>query len=244
MPKGNSGINKHNGGKTASKQTAPVDMVRGVPQSEIDKLRGTRDHQAAGSISWQTIQDDYKRVGIPITDKEAQDIAQAIKDFSFLHDTDIRKAMNKYNQGLSLRPSEQKYLAQGLAIQEYCKVAPLLPSSQHPVIYRGVKFSTKTPDYVKGLLALKAGDKWDVDKLVTSFSTSKTVAQDFSYLNGKKGIVIHMPTTGMKNFTSIMGISHFPGENEVLFNDYAWKVGKVVDNLGTGGYYEIHLVHQ
>lgn len=32
MPKGNSGINKHSGGKTASKQSASVDMVRCVPQ--------------------------------------------------------------------------------------------------------------------------------------------------------------------------------------------------------------------
>ena len=109
-------------------------------------------------------------------------------------------------------------------------------------IYRGIKFSTKTPEYAQGLVNLKPGDKWDVNRMPTSFSTSYDTARIFSHHMGRKGIIIHMPTQYLKNSPSIKGISDCPGENEVFVADYNWKVAKIMDQRGNGdGYYHIYL---
>ena len=57
-------------------------MCTAVPQSEIDKLRGTRDHQAAGSITWQDVQAQYAKVGIPVTEQYAKEVHGAIQAYS------------------------------------------------------------------------------------------------------------------------------------------------------------------
>ena len=250
MPKGNSGIkrsNKVNNTQANVTQTSqpnrPEETVRGVPQSQIDALRGTRGHSAT-SYNWHTIQDDYARVGISITEAEAKEIRNAILDFSYLHDTEMRKAWKLRQAGREhdLTPLQKKELKKYDLCAEYCKVAPLLPSGKYPTIYRGIKFSTITPEYAKNLTSLKVGDMWNVDGMPTSFSTSRSVAEAFSKHQGKKGILIHMPTKGLRNTPSIKGLSYFSGEYEAMVTDYNWRIVKVDDQRTTGdGYYHIHL---
>ncbi len=240
MPKGNSGI-KRGGGKSGAKSEP---TVRGVPQSKIDQLRGERDHIPSSQYTWQVIRDDYARVGITITEEEAKYIKRAVGDYTCGHDTDMRKALRLKQTGREHDlTSEQKiYLKQYEAIAEYCKVAPVLPSSKHSIIYRGIKRSTITPQYTAGILALKKGDTWNVDSMPTSFSTKIGIAMGFSHHNGKNGIIIHMPTAKMKNTPSIMGLSHYQGEYEAFVADYNWKVAGISDQSKQGdGYYHIYL---
>ena len=227
MPKGNSGIKNQ-------------PKIRGVLQSEIDKKRGTRDHLGPHELTWKTIQDDYERVGINITDEEAGFISKAIHDFSFKHDTDMRKAKSKEQKGIALNASEKQYLSQYNAIEEYCKVAPVY-SGKTETLYRGIKISTITPEYAKNLMSKKVGDTWNVDGMPTSFSTEKHVSENFSYMAGKKGILVHMPMSKVKNSISISGASQFWGEQEVMVANYNWKIGKIDNQLDNNGYYNIYL---
>ena len=246
---GSSGIRRRRNSVAASSSasvasTAITDanMVRGVPQSQIDQLKVTRDHQA--TMTWETVRDDYARVGISITEQEARDIATAVEHYTFLHDTDMRKAMNLANAGREhdLTPTQQKELAEYRLIAEYCRVAPTLPYGSHKTVYRGIKNSTLTPEYSQALYDLKVGDTWDVDRMPTSFSTDKATAKAFSHYKGTKGIVIHMPTSTLKNSPSMRGLSHFASENEVFVTDYNWKVKRIADRRTRGdGYYHIYL---
>ena len=228
MPKGNSGIKNQ-------------PKIRGVSQSEIDKKRGTRDHLQPGELTEKMIQDDYKRVGINITEDESKFIATALRDFSFGHDTDMRKAKSKQQKGMKLSELEKGYLSQYDAIEEYCKIAPIYPKNSHATIYRGIKISTITPEYAKNLMSKKVGDTWNVDNMPTSFSTKEQVSKNFSSHMGKKGILVHMPVSKIKNSVSIAGISQFWGEQEVMVADYNWKIGKIDNQLNNNGYYNIYL---
>lgn len=233
MPKGNSGIKRE-------------PKVHGVPQSQIDQLKGTRDHQSAGSITWQTIQEDYKRVGITITQSEAEYIHASIEHFSYGYDTIMRKAwvLKQAGREHDLTMEQKIYLKQYEMCAEYCKIAPVIPSTAHSTIYRGIKFSTQTPEYAAKIVALKVGDSWNVDGMPTSFSTSLSTARKFSHHGGKKGIIMHMPTQALKNSPSIRGISSFPSEDEVFVADYGWKVAKISDQRQKGdGYYHVYLEH-
>ena len=180
---------KGNGGGSGIKRES---KIHGVPQSKIDKLRGTRDHQPAKSITWKTVQEDYARVGITITEQEAKYIHKAVEDFSFGHDTDMRRAKSKQQKGRSLSEAEQKYVSQYDAIAEYCRVAPIMPQDKYATLYRGIKISTETPQYAADLMSKKVGDTWDVDRMPSSFSTYPEVAESFARKNGAKGIVVHI----------------------------------------------------
>lgn len=247
--KGNSGIGKNKVAKAAVQtktqgqtQTSKEPDVRGVPQSKIDALRGERDHLKL--INWVTVQDDYYRVGISITKAEAMEIVQAVNNFTFLHDTTMRKAWTLRAAGREhdLTSAQREALRKYDLCAEYCKVAPLIPVSKYSTIYRGIKMSTKTPEYPAKLLSLKVGDTWDVDGMPTSFSTKLSVAESFSWHQSKPGIIMHMPTKNIKNTPSIMGLSHFQGEYEAFVTDYNWKVAGISDQRQQGdGYYHIYL---
>ena len=224
LRKGNSGRKSNGGGS-----------IRGVPLSQIDKLKGERAHLNPGELTSDIIKQDYARVGITIDDKTANDIHTAIYNFSFLHDTDIRKAASNIAKG---KPYDDFYAEKYKLLEEYCRVAPTLPSGKYHAIFRGIKMSTITPEYVQGILALKPGDKWDVDKMPTSFSTHYSKAESFS---GSKGIIIHMSTKGLKHSTSIRGASRYPNENEVVVTDYNWRVSRIVDERPNYGSYHIYM---
>ena len=254
--KGKSGVGKKKAAKTrspgASKDTAsqtpptapkPEEgSVRGVPQSKIDQLRGTRDHT---NMTLETVQEDYRRVGIEITKSEAAFVVLAVKDYTFGSDTNMRKAKVRQQRGLSLSETDQKLVTQYDAIAEYCQVAPLLPLTKYSEIYRGIQISPDTPEYAASLMAKKVGDTWDLDRLPSSFSTDRKVARNFSEnLSGKRGILVHAPTGNLKHAPSLNGLSRCRDEYEVMVADYDWKIGRIVDNLSSGGTYDIYLEHQ
>ena len=90
-------------------------------------------------------------------------------------------------------------------------------------------------------MSKKVGDTWNVDNMPTSFSTKEQVSKNFSSHMGKKGILVHMPVSKIKNSVSIAGISQFWGEQEVMVADYNWKIGKIDNQLNNNGYYNIYL---
>ena len=238
---GASGASK--GGKGTKSQSAPMVMIQGqqISQAVIDANRGTRDHMSVGQLTWQHIQDDYKRIGVTISEAQAKDIRRAIFNFSYLHDTAMRKAWELDRAGRPLTFEQKIELRNYKLCEEYCKVAPTL-SSNYAYVYRGIKFSSTTPEYAQKLVSLKVGDSWNVDGMPTSFSTSLNTAKSFSKTMGTKGIIVHMPTQGIKNAPSIKGISKYADENEVLVADYNWKIGSISDQRTTGdGYYHMFL---
>ena len=235
MPKGSSGI----------KRGAPSSgMIRGVPVSEIERRKGTRDHQGDYSMRQGEVREDYGQVGIELNDYEAQEIHIALARFTFMGDTDMRQAASKFHGGERLTKDEQRDLERIRMCEEYCQIAPSLPVGKYKTIYRGVKLSETTPEYAEALMSKKIGEAWDIDRMPTSFSTSLSVAEKFAQTPSGKGIIVHMPTRHLKNAPSIRGISQCPKEDEVLVADYNWRVSRISDKRTSGdGYYHIYLRH-
>lgn len=196
------------------------ESVRGVLQSEIDKLRGTRGHGKA--MSGEDIQKDYKRVGIDISKAEADEIFGAVFDFSGGDYYFMREAAQKEMQGKKLSQSEKKSLKRYKKIMEYTKIAPTYKGEEE-FIYRGIKNSGSA--YSQKVLALKPGQKFDFDKMPTSFTTNMKNAESFANQKGyTKGIIFKLPANKLKNSVSIRGYAKYFGEDEVLLGDYDFKV--------------------
>ncbi|MBR0251157.1 MAG: hypothetical protein IJQ77_08745, partial [Synergistaceae bacterium] len=117
---------------------ASGDMVLGVLQSEIDKLKGTQDHQSPYSIKWQDVKAQYAKVGITVTDQHAQDVYNAVQSFSGSGYTPMRTAMSKFQKGLPLTQQEHVWLDRYKLCEEWCRVAPVFASTKTSVIYRGI----------------------------------------------------------------------------------------------------------
>ena len=227
-----------NGGKSGIKHT---DKVRGVPQSQIDQLRGTRDHQGAKQMTWETIKEDYARVGITITNQEAREIREAISTFTGDAYGDMREAWDKNMQGKAheLTSYQQNLLKQYQLCNEYCKIAPTYQGVD--MIHRGVikGHTERQIAYSDKLFALKPGDKWNNDGMPTSYSSDLGIAKDFSSYGG---IILHVSTKSIKNTPSIKGISQCDWENEVFVGDYNFNVKSIVDQRAKGdGHYHIYL---
>ncbi len=240
-----------NGGASGIKRTtkgagavASGDIVRGVPQSQIDQLRGTRDHKPANQLTWQDVKDDYARVGISITDTEAQAIRDAVQTFSGSSYGEMRKAwaLNAMGRAHNLTPEQQKLLKQYQLCDEYCKVAPTYKGTGVYTLHRGISkgYDAKGQAYAAKIFALKPGDSWNHDGMPGSFSSDVSTAKMFG---GYGGIVFHVSVKNIKNAPSIKGISNCPGENEILVGDYKFKVSGISDQRQKGdGYYHIGLV--
>ena len=229
MPKGNSGIKRE-------------PKVRGVSQSEIDAKKGTQDHQPPNTITWQDVQAQYAMVGIQVTDQYAQDVHKAIASFSGSGYTPMRTAKSKFQKGLPLSLSEQQWLDRYNLCEEWCKVAPVFSSPKSSVIYRGISsgYTPASKAYAQKIKSLKTGDILDLDGMPSSFSTQFHTARAFA--SGKGGIIIHMPTSSLKNAPSIKGISLNSGENEVLVSDYGSKIMRIDDQTVQGdGYYHLYV---
>ena len=239
---GASGIKRGSGGGQVA---ANIDMVRGVPQSEIDKLRGTRDHKEANQLTWQDVKDDYARVGISITDQEAREIREAVWTFSGGSYDEMRKAwaLNAMGRAHDLNSYQQNLLKQYQLCDEYCKVAPTFGiTGIDTMIYRGVGqgYNAKGKAYAAKILALKPGDTWNHDGMPGSFSSEISTAKNFA--SGAGGIIFHVSTKSIKNAPSIRGIAQCPGENEILVGDYNFTVKSIIDQRQKGdGYYHIYL---
>ena len=228
---GKSGRNNSNGGS-----------VHGVPQSQIDKLRGTRDH--VGLLTFEDVREDYAKVGITVTDEYAKEVHEAVQNYTGSYFTSMRSALLKERAGENLNAKEQQILAKYKKCEEYLNIAPTYLGSEKE-IYRGVyvkSYPIESKQYVEKLRSLKPGYIFDVDKMPTSFSTSIEKAKMFSS-PGDTGVLIHLSTNRLKNSPSISGISLFSTEKEVLVGDYEWKVKKIVHNTKSkDGYYHLYLM--
>ena len=214
---GGASSGKKSGGLGSEQET----YVRGVPQSQIDQLRGTRGHLGEHELTPDVIKEDYARVGIKISQSEAEQIHDALHDFTYDDYTKMRDAYKKQLAGESLSSVEKNNLFRYKMCMEYLKIAPTIKTFSS-YIYRGIEKDKN--GYTDKLLKLKPGDKWDVDKMPTSFSTEVGIARNYA---GIDGIIISMPTKTLKNSASIKGLSEYFVEEEVLTGDYNWKVKSI-----------------
>ena len=209
--------------------------IRGIIKQEIDKLRGTREHLSRDSLTAKIVQEDYKRVGIKITLKEAREIRQAVYRFSSADYRDMRNAFMKYRNGGVLDNAEANLLGDYLKATEYSRVAPLYPS-EGKELFRGLKNSSSA--YAANLNSLKSGDPFDLN-MTSSFSSSEHNAKSFA---GGGGFILHIKDNEVTNGPSIRGMSKYPNEDEILIDDRDWKVTKVTSRTDSkDGYQHIWL---
>ena len=218
-----SGRRKTGGGASAKPSEEPV---RGIPQSEIDKLRGTRDHLDKYKFYPFIVMDDYKRVGIDLSLDETINIMDTITGYTDVKYDSMREIAHKFYAGGELNSKEQKVFSDYQKIIEFTKIAPTYKGSEQ-YIYRGIK-AIAAPEYGDSLLALKPGDKIDFRKFVASFSSNEKTAQDFA---GSGGIVLRASTSKIKNAPSIKGLSAHPDEEEILVSDN-FKISKITTANG------------
>ena len=221
-----SGRRKTGGGASANPSEEPV---RGIPQSEIDKLRGTREHFDADKFNYITMLDDYKRVGIKLSTNEIADIKNAISGFTGGEFRSMREAAQDFYAGEKLDSEKQKLFNDYQKIIEYTKIAPTYKGAGQ-YIYRGIN-ALVGPKYAASLRALKPGDTIDFRKIVASFSSSEKIAQNFAIAGGAGGIVFRAPTSKIKNAPSIKGLSHWSHEEEILVSDN-FKISKITTANG------------
>ena len=220
-------IHKSDSGRRRNR--AGGEMVHGVPQEQIDKLRGTRDHADAFSMKWEDIKKDYEQVGIKISDQYAQEVEQIINRFTMSDYLFMRNAVLKERAGEQLTSQDMQWISKYKKCEEYTKIAPTYACLEKE-IYRGVYVSEYVLDsqkYLDNLQSLKVGDKWNADKMPTSFTTDLTRAKDFANM-GKQGTIIHIASGSLKNSPSIRGLSSFSSEMEVLVGDYNFTVVNVI----------------
>ena len=215
-------------------------MIHGVPESQIDKLRGYREPMEQASQTPESIREDYARVGIEVTPAYASQVWHAINYYTGGSHHDMREAYRLERSGHSseLTYDQQRFLADYKLCMEYCRIAPTVKMPAGAEVIRGVRVREGSA-YSQGLLNLKVGQKYDVDSMPTSFTTSQSVAKMFANFGG---IMIHAPAGKLKNAPSIRGLSGVATEDEVFMADYGWKVSRISDQRAKGdGRYHIYL---
>ena len=214
-----SGRRKTGGSGTSTKPSG--ELVRGIPQSEIDKLRGARDHFGQFEFPPDKIQEDYKRIGRDISLDEAKNITQALWNWSSAdYCQKMRAVAAKSMQGKALDANEQRYYSMYQRMSEYLKIAPTYKGTDY--VYRGIR--NKGDEYSKKLLSLKPGDNFDLSKLPSSFSAKHDTAFNYGTIgNTQMPIILKMPVSKLKNSCAGVDI----GDKEVIVSDYNWKVSKV-----------------
>ena len=233
-------------------------VIRGIPQAQINGLRGERDHLEDEELDAQTIQEDYARVGINISMKEAREIEEALTMYSQSWNRDIRDAFaNAHQHGeAALSEKQREWLQKGRLIEEYTRVAPSIPRNSYSEVYRGERLRVDSAE-CKKKLALKPGDTLDLDNKPTSFSTDMDLAKNNFGFPGnnfgfpgtdasRQSVLIHMPTKNLQHGVSIRGASIFSYEDEVLVSDYHHKVKKIKDTRETsrnGDSYKIRHIY-
>ena len=218
---GGSGAGSRKKGGSGGSNNEQETYVRGIPQSQIDQLRGTRGHLGKDELTTNLIKEDYARVGIKISESEAEQIHEALQAFTDNNYSNMREAYIKQLTGKSLSSFEKDDLFRYRRCMEYLKIAPSFETSSS-YIYRGIEIDKN--GYTDKLLKMKPSDKWDVDKMPTSFTTEVGIARNYADVDG---IIISMPTQKLKNSTSVQGLSRYNVEEEVLVGDYKWKVKSI-----------------
>ena len=206
-------------------EPAGEELIRGVPRSEIDRLRGERDH-AKRPDEWdvKTVMEDYARVGIDITEAEAEKTYVAIVDYTGEFSTEMRVAYQKRKAGIGLSDLEQFYAEQFDLLIEYNKIAPTYRGG-YKNLYRGVD-----GDYAEKLRGLAVGSDYDLE-MPSSFSTSMDVALGFT--GGFNDVMLHIEGGGWEDAFSVRGFSRHFHEDEVLVGDRMWTVAKIKDDNET-----------
>ena len=198
-----------------------TEMIRGVSKAEIDELRGTRGHDEGYRATVEDIMKDYQRVGIQISQEDAQKVFDAIRAFTGAAYSNMRKLYLRMLNGKTIGEYGQEELDKYLLCEEYTKIAPTYAGTGKE-IYRGVGINNK---YGQMLLGLKVGDDFDL-QMPSSFSTDRLTAKGFA---GGSGIIFHVSDTDLRDAPSIERISSGKGELEVLVSDRNWEVVKIDD---------------
>lgn len=209
--------------KSQLEEQKKVDLTPEEPYLETQnaalKNRGTRGH-ASKANEWddKTILDDYSRVGMKISRPEAEQIYDAIKNYTTpIISSKMRVAATDYYNRKILDAESRRRLMQYSLVIEYTRIAPPYPDNER--LYKGFSGSG---EYIKNLYELKAGDNFELE-MPTNFDSRESVAKNFA---GKNGAVLVIDG-GVKNGVSLSGFSvNFP-DYDVLVSDKGFLVEKI-----------------
>lgn len=214
------------------------DTVMGIPQSQIDQLRGTRDHLGKDELTPEVIQQDFARVGIQVSKEYAEAVHHAIFSYTGYGYSRMFEVAEKERKGEPINDEHDKESLRDLRLLEtYTKVAPVFKATSdrfgtfRDMVYRGVRFGAGSKEYDQQLKELKVGDVYSFLRL-SSFSTFQSTAEQGTVgVSGYDGVLFHIP---IKNKTakysiSIRGAAQDCGENELLFYNpqKKWRVKEV-----------------
>ena len=149
---------------------------------------------------------------------------EALKAFTGSDYRDLRKAI--YNND-----TKSEYYEKAVAVEDFIKNSPKWAGG---TVYRGISIPEDfdVSQYKKGAVIDMMG--------MSSWTTSAYVADSFSL--GSKRIIFVNTSKKSKNGTSVMRLSKFKSEREVLFSNKArWKVDSQETN-GETTYVYVHEV--
>jgi len=208
-----------------------------LSQKDINIKRKKIGHQTSHSVTAQKICEYYRDAGREITTEYAEEVRQAVIDYTYKHDGDMRKAFLKIKDGIKLTDVDKKWLRAYDLVAELCRIAPVYqPGDGETEIYRGIGNKGDKDEYTQKILALKPGDIWDFERPV-SFSSEEEAAKEFTDKESDVGeirIVFHVANDDIQNVISITGISHYGmKEHEILVYDRLYEVIKIeTEDLG------------
>ena len=113
------------------------ESINGIIKQEIDQLRNKRGHMDSRELTAKIIREDYKRVGISLSEEDARRVHASVNSFTGNSYKDMRKAFNKYRDGGTLNSYEAEMLNMFMDATEYSRVAPTYQGSGKE-LYRGI----------------------------------------------------------------------------------------------------------
>ena len=144
-----------------------------------------------------------------IDDATAEFIGQSAYGFSRGFDFYMNTAQYTWIKGEKLTPWGEMALNRAGWLEAYIEKSPKYASSE--ALYRGMRDKNGLYDY---FMNAKAGDIY-VPKQLSSASSDKDVANDFA--RGKRSIFLEIQGPH-RTATSLRHLSHYEGENEVVFS--------------------------
>ena len=145
------------------------------------------------------------------SDQEANDWYAAVRDFSVADYEDIRKYAHD-------GPPPSDYRAKAEDLEGFIAASPKWDDGP---LYRGMNVR---PDVANSILAEAKKGKLIDQRGPASWSSKRSVADDFADKDRPDDVSIVFITSGKQNGTSIQHLSRFPNEAEVLMsNDARWQ---------------------
>lgn len=186
------------------------------------KNRLTRGH-AEKQDAWnvQTVLNDYSRIGINISQLEAESIYNALRNYTTPGlNSKMRAAARDYYDKKILDADARKKLFDYSLVIEYSRIAPSYPKDQN--LYKGFP---GVGEYIKSLYDLKSGDVFKLD-MPLNFDTR----EEREILNAGRDGALLVIKGGVNNGFSLSGFSvNFPDYN-VLVSDKEFNIVKVSDD--------------